>query len=150
MVLLRTWLAFSVVSFVVAVVCSVVDHDNPLKSDDPYIVGGIAGGFCAGFAFVCSVVGELGGSRTKQLLAYFGLVLSVSVFLIVVDVAMPSPEGQGILTLFGVLIAVSSAATYPLLKIPLTKLSLVCASIPGIIYLLGYVCATIAMNARNF
>ena len=35
---LRIWIAFSVSSFVVLLVHCVLDHDNPLRSDDPYIM----------------------------------------------------------------------------------------------------------------
>jgi hypothetical protein len=149
MVLLRMWLTFSIVAFVLAVVFCVVERDNPLRSDDPYIPAGIVAAFCAGFALIYGVAQALSGSPIKQLAAYFGSVVGFSVFCIAVDFAAPSPEGQGILALFGVLIAVSGAATYPLLRIPLTKLCLVCASIPAVLYVFGYACAATSMWAHN-
>lgn len=136
--LARTWLGFSVSAFVTAAASSVLEHDSPLKSDDPYIVGGIVAAFCAGFAFISSIAGAIAGSGAKQPLAYFGTLFALSAFLIGVDVVCTMPEGQGIPSFFGVAIAVIGATVYSLMKIPVTKWYVVVGSVPGLLYLLGY------------
>jgi hypothetical protein len=67
--LLRTWLAFSVTAFVAALVFSLLDGDNLLRSDDPYLAGGFAAVFCAGFSLLFGVTGAFGRSSLKQWLA---------------------------------------------------------------------------------
>lgn len=147
-VLLRMWLTFSILAFVLAIAFSVMQHDSLLASDDPYIPAGIVAGFCAGLTLAHCVVEALVSSPIKRIIAYFGSVLGLSVFFIVLDV-IPMNEGQGILTFLGVLIAIAGAATYPILRIRLTRLSLAFGSLPGVLYFLGYLCAAMAMSARG-
>lgn len=149
-VMLRTWMTFSVLAFVLAVAFSIFDHDSLLKSDDPYIVAGIVAGFCSGSALVYGVVRALGGSPLRQLIAYLGTLLGLSLFFIVLDLASPGGEGHGIPTFFGTLIAITGTVAYPIQRIPLTKLPVVLASIPGLLYAIGYICAAIVMSSRGF
>jgi hypothetical protein len=146
---LRGWLAFSISAFAVALVLAVLDQDNLLRSDDPYIPGCFAGAFCAFFALLGGGAGAICGSRIKELAAYFGPVVAISGALVLMDL-VPSPEGQGIPTIIGVLIAVSGTAAYPFSRIPLTKRFVVYASIPGILFIIGYSCAIISMSLRHF
>ena len=150
MVLLRTWLTFSIMAFAVAILSSAVHPEDLLKSDDPYVPALIAAGFCASFAFVYGVVRACGGSPLTQLIAYFGSALGLSILFVVVDAIVPMGEGRGILTFCGVLIAICGAASYPLLRIPLTKLSIVCSLDSRAPIRLGYYHAFIAMRTRSF
>lgn len=147
-VLLRTWISFSVSASAVALVFAAIDGDSLLASDDPYIAGALAGGFCALFAFLHTLVKVLGGSLARRRLAYFSPMLGLLAISIAADTAFPSSEGQGIPTFLGVLVAISAAASYPLVGIRMTKTVAACASIPGILFVVGYCIARSAMTSR--
>jgi hypothetical protein len=150
MAMMRTWLAFSVTAFVTATACSVLDQDNPLRSDDPYIVGGIVAAFCAGLAFLSSITGSVAGSGAKRALAYFGTLFAFTAFLIGVDLVCTQPEGHGIATLLGVTIVLTGSAAYAIMKIPLTKRYFIGGSVPGLLYIAGYCCALYTMSTRGY
>jgi hypothetical protein len=147
--LLHTWLTFSIVAFVLAIVFAVVKRGNLLASDDPYILAGIVAGVCAIFALLGSMAGGFRGALLRQVAVYFSVLFGLSGLLIVVDATCQMGEGQGIPTFLAVVIAVSGAVAYPLLRIPLTMLAIVLASIPGVLYAIGFCCAAIAVRTRS-
>ena len=141
----RTWIAFSVSSFTFAVLFAIFDGDNPLRSDDPYILGLIAAAFTAGFSCFLATAYCLGLSSVVQRMAYFIPLSLIAAALIVFDFASPSPEGQGIPTMLAIVIAISGCLAYPLHSLKLTPVSVTLASIPGLVFMIGYACALVAI-----
>jgi len=149
-VLLRAWTAFSAAAFAAAVALTPMCGDNLLRSDDSYILGGIGGAFCTAFAFLHSLVKVAGGTAAWQRLAYFGPLVACAAFFLSAEIVFPPPEGQGIPTLLGLLAGISGAICYPLLAIPLTRTTLACLSIPGLLYLLGYGFALFQVSSQGW
>jgi len=149
-VLARTWVAFSVAAFAVAVLLgALVERENFLESDDPYIPGLIVGVFCAGLALLRSLAEVAGASVNVRRLVYFAALAAVVVFLVGYDLLYVTGEGDGILTLFGGLIALIGAAVYPFVAARPGKLYLVLASIPGVLFVAGYFHVIMAMAASR-
>lgn len=144
---LRAWIAFSVASLVVAIGFATTGEGNLFHSDDSYQVAFIAATCCAIFAFLRGLAKAAGLSRIWQRLAYFGPLVGLATYGVVVDAAFPPAEGQGIPTFFGLLAAASGTACYPLLAVRLTWKRAVCLSIPGLIYFAGFATAVSRMGS---
>ena len=141
----RTWIAFSVSSFTFAVLFAIFDGDNPLRSDDPYILGLTVAAFTAGFSCLLATAYCFRLSSVVQRMAYFIPLSLIGVTLIVLDAAFPPPEGQGIPTMLAIVIAACGCLAYPLHSLKLTPVSVTLASIPGLVFLTGYACTLVVM-----
>ena len=137
-VIARTWLAFSVMTFAGAVAGIVLDGDNPLHSDDPYLMGfvsAIAPTFCTASA---SIAAYRRRSPKAQRVAYFLPLAGMVGLLLVWDAVVTMAEGQGLATFAAVVIAAGGLLAYPLRASRLDRWSLIVGSIPGIMCLVGY------------
>lgn len=148
-VVARTWVAFSVSAFSVAILLNAyLDRENLLQSDDPYIPALLVAVFCAGFALVRGLAKAAGGSVKVQRLAHFGAMAAAVVFLLTFDAVYPGIEVRGLWTFLAMVIALSGAAVYPFVSARPSKLYLVLASIPGVPFVAGYGHALTVMHAR--
>lgn len=146
---LRVWIAFSVSSFVVATAFSILDGDNPLRSDDPYIPGFLAAMFTSSFSLCWVAADWLGSSVSKQHFAYFVPLVLLVGLLLIWDFVFPPIEGQGLPTFLAIAVSVGGVAAYPFHFLKLVRASVILASIPGIVCLIGYSCARITMAIAN-
>lgn len=140
----RVWLTFSLVAFGTALVASILDGDHLLRSDDPYIVGFLVGGACTLFSFTRLLAGVFGGTSAKQWIAYFVTLVVLSGCLIVWDLLELSLEGSGLGILFGTFVGLGGLLAFPIQILRLNMLRIMIASLPGILFLFGfvYVCLT--------
>ena len=146
---LRVWIAFSVSSFVVAVAACILDGDNPMRSDDPYLVGFIVATCTALFSLCWGIAICIGVSESKQCVVYFMPLVLLVGLLLISDFAFTPIEGRGLPTFFAIAITLGAIVVYPLHALKLNKVSVTCASIPGILCFIGYSCALVAMATGN-
>jgi hypothetical protein len=92
-VLVRGWLAFVVVACLGGGVAIVLDGDNPLQSDDPYLVGFICGLFAGAAALVYTLVEKHCSSRGTALALYASLLLAWCAFLLALGRVFDGLEG---------------------------------------------------------
>lgn len=118
--LFRAWLAYSLLGILGTVFFIIIDHDHPLKSDDPWIVGCIFGGIAA-CATVPYTATELFRKDGPVKHAVYALALCVWCLLLWVG-ELQASEGAGILAFFSWASLIAGAITWPLLrlKLPLT------------------------------
>lgn len=143
---LRIWIAFSISSFSLTVVFSILEGDNPLRSDDPYIAGFIAGVTTA-FSSMCWVVADwLNASRFRQHVAYIGPLGAMVVSLVLWDNAWPPIEAQGLPTIMAVIIACGGVVAYPFHLLKPGRIWPALVSSLGVLFVFGYLCAAIHIS----
>jgi len=135
---LRVWSAFSVSSFLVAALFCIWDGANPLRSDDPYCVGLIAGASTAIVSLCWVVANWWGWPGWRRHGAYFVPLVLMVLCLALIDVlSSPEAEGQGLPTLFAAAIAVGGVAAYPVHLLNGGTKWLIVVSGLGVLLLLG-------------
>lgn len=137
----RTWLTLSVSSFVVTCACSLWLDDgfaDLFRSDNPYIPGFIAAVFAAFFSLCGSVAGWLRSSKATQCWAYCVTLATVVCLLLGLDLVFLDAEGHGIPTILAAAIGGGGLVAYPVQLMQLHRKSVVWASVPGLVWLLGY------------
>ena len=70
--LVRAWVAFVIIA-VLAGVAFTIDGDDPLRSDDPYVLGYACGVFAAAMALVYTAAERMCKSRRSASACYFAL-----------------------------------------------------------------------------
>lgn len=152
MALPRMWLAFSILSIVGFVIFLCIDHDNPLRSDDPYIVGiffGITSAcLSAVYSLLEAIATRVGRAWIKNT-GYAFLLSAWSCTWWAVSYIVPDHEGAAELVFY--LAAASlgiGVATWPLCRFTVPKTATVPARCMGAIFLLCYFAVAARMALR--
>lgn len=125
----RAWLAFCLLSFLFALAFLLLDGDNPLRSDDPYIVGFLFGSIGACHTLVYSAAEWLKqGKRFKHVIWLLALALWCALLCLT---WWSAAEGRGIILhiLMGSLIV--AAVEWPLLRFGVPRTFYAITSIAG-------------------
>jgi hypothetical protein len=145
----RAWIAFSLTSFAMAVGSLIIDYDNPLRSDDPYLAGGIAGLFASVFASLLAMAQELGASAAKKYSIYSISLVTPVLLLLAIDAFAPPYEGQGIPSVLAAVVGMAGIAAFFMQFISESRPTILVCSIPGALYFLGYGIASAWMLSRS-
>ena len=130
--LLRAWLVFSVIAVLGVVVSLILDGDNLLESDDPYIVGSVFGCICACLTFVYTVAEALKKDGcTKDLI--YTVVLSLWCALLWVGSCGPG-EGAGFIGFFAIGSLVGGALAWLLCSFKLPNKVSAAICVVGILF----------------
>ena len=132
------WMAFSTTASLAAVVGLLFDHDNPLHSDDPYIVGALAGAFGAFFTLCALMAAAVHKSLKVRYIAYLSSVGFSIALLLLWDLSIVGQEGHGIPTLIAILTGGAGIVAYPILWLRVNWVTVIATSIPGILVGAGY------------
>ncbi|MBN1393492.1 MAG: hypothetical protein JW959_00475 [Pirellulales bacterium] len=126
----HAWLVYCSASFLFALAFLILDGDNPLQSDDPYIVGFTFGviGACHSL-FYSMVEAFTRGNRPKHVIWFIAMVLWCAFLCLAWWNAL---EGQGMILsiLFGSLIV--AAIEWPLLYFRTSRAAYITASVIGV------------------
>ena len=95
-VFVRGWIAFVLVALLGGGAWIVLDGDNPLESDDPYIAGFASGLFAALAALVYTLLEKLCAGRKTASALYTGLLLAWCAFLLALERVFSGLEGAAL------------------------------------------------------
>ena len=135
----RVWVAFSLSLFVATLAVAYFETENLLTSDDAYDIGLPIALFCTGFALVRGIAEAAGASVTIQRLAYFAPPAVLMLLCFGYDATHPSSDLPGFVTYCGTAIAAIGTAVYPFIAARISRTYLALASIPAVVFLVGYV-----------
>lgn len=141
----RAWLGFAGLTVLGFVAFLIFDHDNPLHSDDPYLVGFILGGIAAGISLVYSLAEKAFGNRWWATLCY-GMVIGLWAILATMATAN-SPEGKEIGMVVGGASLVVGAIAWPLIafRIPRSLAAILTISALAAMVMYGVVAVRLAL-----
>jgi hypothetical protein len=134
----RTWIALSVTSFAAGALYCLIVGENSVATDDPYIVGLAVALPTSGCALLLAVAQACGISSVNRRRSYFALLLALITFWVAGDLLIPSHEGRGLGSIMAIACGISACLAYALHVVRLTTWYILLASIPGIVYLIGY------------
>ena len=143
--LLRSWLGFCAVTFLAWAGFLVIDRDNPLRSDDPYVAGFLCGGFAAAMGVVYSLVEKACASRVCVSIVYFAMLASWSMLL--VALSAQAPEGAEIGRFVAVAHLLSGAISWPLFAFRIPRSMVKFISGTGLVVFAMYCVVALRMAA---
>lgn len=116
-VMLRVCLAANALGIVGFVVALGLGHDDPLRSDDPYILGFLFGGFAACSAIVYTIFENVGRRCNRPYLTEVGYVSAIAVWCLLLWLAsLRAPEMPEVLIYMAIASAAVGLLAYPLCR----------------------------------
>ncbi len=143
---LRIFSVISVSAFFFSCIFSTFDRTKFLRSDDPFLLGGLIGCSMGVFLLVFHLSQFLAIFHIKPILGYLGGSTLVALFFIGYDCMVHMPEGQGIPTIMGITLSVCSVGVIPLEYIRVSKPIILGACISAILYGIGYLITLFSMH----
>ncbi len=144
---LRGWLAFCTLAAIGFVWFWFIDHDNPLQSDDPYLVGFFFGISAACLAIIYTVAESIGRRvGWTQLKDFVYAVLLAAWCLLLWAGSLGGGEGACILSAASVASLVIGLLTYPLCRFDAPRVLLVIMSCMGVLLLTMYCVVCVRMG----
>ena len=142
--LLRCWLGFSALTVLGWAAFLVIDGDNPLRSDDPYLVGLICGVFAAVMGLLYSLLEKACTSRTLSTTCYLAI-LCLWAFLFI-TLSAQAPEGADIARFIAIAQLLSGVISWPLFafKIPHGVIALLSGTGLAVLVMYGVVVVRMA------
>jgi hypothetical protein len=134
--LVRFWLGFAALSVLGWAAFLVLDGKNPLRSDDPYIVGFLCGGFAGAMGVVYSLVEKACASRLCGFMCYCSILLLWGMLL--VTLTAQAPEAAEIGRYLAFAHVASGAISWPLFGFRIPRSIVVLISGAGLAVLLMY------------
>jgi hypothetical protein len=146
---LRSWLVFSALAVLGFVVFLFLDGDNPLQSDDPYLVGFFFGTVAACFAILFTVMESI-AQRVRRITVrdlVYSVVLAGWCLLLLAG-SRGGGEGEGILVFSASASFVSGLLTYPLCRYNPPRVVVIVVSCMGVLLfaMYGVVCVRMAQR----
>lgn len=123
----RSWLAFCLMSFLFALVFLLIDGDNPLRSDDPYVVGFFFGCIGACLALLYSMVELIKKGGWFKDAVYFVCCGLWTVFLLLAG--RNAIEGRWLINYIMLGSLIAAAVEWPLLRFRAPRVLYAIASI---------------------
>jgi hypothetical protein len=150
--LLRAVVAFSALAVHWAIVFVFIDGDNPLRSDDPYLVGFVCGAIAAVAATVYTIaedVGKLTHHRIHRDLLYAGTVTGWCLSLWTVWAATrPRGEGSELLRYLALASLVTGLLVWPLCRFRLPIALIAAIVLAGVLLVMMYFLVVTRMFGR--
>jgi hypothetical protein len=143
----RAWLGFAGLTVFGFVASYAMEVENPLRSDDPYLMGFLMGGIAAGMSVVYSIAEKVVGNRWWSSLCYGAAVCLWAVF--VVATSANSPEGEDIGKLIAIASLVIGALGWPLYAFCVPRGLAVSLTVGALIALVMYVVVAVRMAMRH-
>jgi hypothetical protein len=134
--LLRFWLGFSALTALSWLVVLVLDGKNPFRSDDPYIVGFLCGGFAGAMGVVYSWVERTCASRICAFMSYCTILLLWG--MVLVTLTAEAPEAAEIGRYLALAHVASGAISWPLFGFHIPRSIVVLISGVGVAVLVMY------------
>ncbi|KKL27634.1 hypothetical protein LCGC14_2383170, partial [marine sediment metagenome] len=127
----RAWVAFVIVAFVAGAAFLAFDRDNPLESDDPYVVGFTCGAIGAAMAAMYTIIEAVAKRQVVVLTTYFALLLGWCAFLVVQSILGRAAGGHhhGMYTYAAIASFLIGAGTLPLFRRRLPPRVVICVSV---------------------
>ncbi|MEX0715072.1 MAG: hypothetical protein WD066_00725 [Planctomycetaceae bacterium] len=125
----RAWLGFTATFILGGAAFILIDGDDPLRSDDPYVVGFATGAFAAVMGVAYSIAESVCGNRWRTSLAYFALVGAWTVFFIAATAR--ANEGAEMGRFLAIAHASSAVVCWPLFAFRLPKAAVAAISVAG-------------------
>jgi len=146
---LRAWLAFSALGVLGFVFFWFMDRDNPLRSDDPYVVGfafGIVAACCAIVYTVTERIAQRVG-RTQLRDSVYAILLAAWCLLLWAG-SRGGGEGSGVLAFSAAASLVIGLLTYPLCRYKSPRVLVTIMSCTAVLLLAMYCVVCIRMAQR--
>ncbi len=147
---LRAWVAFSALAIVGFAVFLRIDGDDPLESDDPYLLGFVFGGIAAGSAGVYTVaegIARRAGRLWLRDLIYGAVLAAWCLFLWIGS--RGGGEGAGILAYAVVASLIVGVLVYPLcrFRLPWLLIAVLSCASAGLLVMYCVVCERMAQRS---
>jgi hypothetical protein len=145
--LLRAWLAFSALAIIGASTFLIIDRDDPLRSDDPYLAGIFLGIVAACATAVYSVAEKIGQHFGREGLrdrVYVGALTAWCLFWWLCSFA----GGNGIGAIYSAVSLGSGSLTWPLCRFALPGTVVAAISCGGALLLAMYCVVAVRMALR--
>ena len=134
--LLRSWLGFSAVTVLAWAAFLDIDRDNPLRSDDPYIVGFFCGGFAAAMGIVYSIAEKACATRVRASILYAAVVVLWT--MLFVALSAQAKEGAELGRFLAFAHLVSGIVSWPLFAYRIPRSMVAAISAGGLAILIMY------------